>query len=54
MGAAGEEVSGEGVLQPVAPLLQKCHIPGKGGRVAGNIHDAPGGEPGKRLDGIGI
>ena len=38
----GEEVSRLGLLQVVAPLVQELHIPGQGGRVAGNIDDAVG------------
>ena len=54
MGASWKQVGCHGVLQGVAPLFQQCHIPGQRGRVAGNIDDAPGGEPGEGFDGVGI
>ena len=54
MGAAGEKVGGLGALEGIASLGQQRHIPGQGGRVAGHIHDSPGGKPNQRLDGIGI
>ena len=41
-------------MQRVATLLQQRHIPGEGGRVAGNIHDPTGREPGQSFDGIGV
>ena len=54
MGAAGEEVGGSGGLEGVALFFQQCHIPGQCRRVAGYIHDPPGGEAVQRFDGIGI
>ena len=54
MGAPGEEIRGGGVKDGIAPRFQQRHIPGQGGRVAGYIHDPPGGEAGECLDGIGI
>ena len=54
MAATGEQISGHGVFDAVATLFQQGHIPGQGGRIAGNIDDAPGCKPVERFDGIGI
>ena len=54
MGAPGEQVGGGGIGYLVAPLLQQRHIPCQGGRVAGYIHNPPGGEAGQRFNGVGI
>ena len=54
MGAAGEEVGGHGVLQPIATLLQQRHIPGQGGRVAGDVDDSSGCHFGQGFDGVGV
>ena len=40
--AAGEKVGGQGILQAETAFFQQGHIPGQGGRVAGNIDDATG------------
>ena len=42
MGAPGEQIRGKGFLKGEAPFFQQGHIPGKGGRVAGDIDQAPG------------
>ena len=54
MGAPGEEVRCHGILDAVAPLFQEGDVTAQGGRVAGDIDDPSGGEPGEGLDGIGI
>ena len=53
MGAAGEEVKGFGVDGAVAALLQQAEVPGQGGRVAGDVDDAPGRHLCHGLDDVG-
>ena len=54
MTAPGEQVGSHGVFQGVAFFLQKRHIPGQGGGVAGYVDDAPGGHPVQGFDGVGV
>ena len=51
MAAAGEEVCCHGILQAVATLFQQRHIPGQGGGIAGDIHNAAGGESRQSFNG---
>ena len=50
MGCAGEEVGRLGGLEGVAPLGEQLHVPGQGGRVAGDVDQAAGGHVGDGLD----
>ena len=54
MGAPGEQIRSHGIFHPIAPLLQQRHIPAQGGRVTGDVDDAPGCHPVEGFDGIGI
>ena len=54
MGAPGEQVERLRVLELKALFLQQGHIPGQGGRVAGDVDQPSGGEAGDGFDGIGV
>ena len=54
MSASGEQIRCHGIFHPIAPLLQQRHIPAQGGRVTGDVDDAPGCHPVEGFDGIGI